>query len=191
MLIPGGEFEMGPDSEGTLDTVVLDAYFIAKQELSTLQLVLLSKGRETLKPERESPATNRNLPEFEDVLRCHGLGIPSEAQWERAARGMNRSQLVPDGDRYDVRVYEARRNSYRLQGLFGGVAEWCSDHWVRYSQRAPDGDGRRVVPQGRVGVVRDGWSGPRIGPPSYSARRRMIRTGRDVDVGARPVRKVY
>jgi formylglycine-generating enzyme required for sulfatase activity len=72
------------------------------------------------------------------------VDLPTEAQWERAARGLHRGKPYPwgaatptsstcDCDRFDeLRILHSRAfppNDYGLYAMSGGVWEWCRDHY--------------------------------------------------------------
>lgn len=84
------------------------------------------------------------------------IDLPSEAQWERAARGLHTNARYPWGDEdpdpsrcdYDgfARLHVARSrslppNDYGLFGMSGGVWEWCLDGYdATFYRRSPDTD---------------------------------------------------
>lgn len=109
VLVPGGRFEMGaqsddPDrpgfdplaraSEGPVRTVELEPYFISKYEVTQGQWRRLTHSSPSLygspTPRVASelhPVEQVDWRTAHDELRRFGLALPTEAQWEFAARG--------------------------------------------------------------------------------------------------------
>ena len=165
VLIPAGEFWMGsPGGEGDKDEypqhrVYLNAYSMDKFEVSVSQYdaFLQSSGRQA--PEywdQVSTAKHGNLPvvgvDWHDAgayCRWAGKRLPTEAEWEKAARGTD-ERKYPWGNEeptptlanfgkewfskniYNERLapvdsYEAGKSPYGLHHMAGNVWEWTTD----------------------------------------------------------------
>ncbi len=174
VFIPSGAFAMGGGREGDFDeqpqrVIYLDAYYIDQYEVRNADYQRFSKMLH-----RPLPV----IPVFEDDLKllmgenqpivgvtwmdafayCRWAGgrLPTEAEWEKAARGGEAERVWPWGDVFDARLangrgdedgyaysapvgsFEQGRSPYGLYDMAGNVSEWVSDWYDQfYYQRAP------------------------------------------------------
>lgn len=163
VLIPAGEFQMGSTNgerdERPVHTVYLDAFYIDTDEVTVgeYKQFVEATGHRPL-PEsvsRTSPTDQHPIVEvsWHDAMayaKWAGKRLPTEAEWEKAARGGLISQDYPWGDTIDankanydkntksgthnvrttpVGMYPA--NGYGLYDMSGNVAEWCLDTYQR------------------------------------------------------------
>jgi formylglycine-generating enzyme required for sulfatase activity len=170
--IPAGWFWMGSDAgqdvERPVHRVRVDSFALTDAQVTVAQYerFLAATGRPP-PPTWNDP--NFNHPEqpvtaiswFEAMAYCEWLSeitgshyrLPTEAEWERAARGGAEGKLFPWGDdapqsraRYDHRwklgpepVRRSEPNAYGLYEMCENVHEWCSD-WFQadYYSRSPE-----------------------------------------------------
>ena len=176
IAVPGGEFIMGLDipplKEGEKKSyinnqahkVYVDAFLIDKYEVTNYQYYLFCK------------ATNRKLPIFWGMEAFHcgpdfpnfpvvgvsysdavayaewrGVRLPTEAEWEYAARGGLVGKKFPNGDNIDEKsanyhnnqkgttvVGSFLANGYGLYDMSGNVREWVLDYYqTDYYQKSP------------------------------------------------------
>ncbi len=167
VLIPSGSFTMGGGAEGDFDeqpqrVIYLDAFYIDKYEVTNENY-----GRFTKMLERRPPM----IPVFEDDVNllkgekqpvvgvawldalayCKWAGnrLPTEAEWEKAARGPDGEKWPwgetwhvsrangrgdEDGYKYSAPVgsFESGRSPYGLYDMAGNVSEWVLDWYDQF-----------------------------------------------------------
>ena len=156
-LIPAGKFRMGTDRLGSKraeppHTVSLDAFYIDKYEvtLGEYKHFLRETGHRPLSPEIEEYAPTDEHPvvgvSWHDAMAYAtwaGKRLPTEAEWEYAARGRLMDKHYPWGneepdpsranfDNTTSRLTVGGKhpaNAYGLYDMAGNVSEWCLDPW--------------------------------------------------------------
>ncbi|MCX4239428.1 SUMF1/EgtB/PvdO family nonheme iron enzyme [Paraliomyxa miuraensis] len=208
VLIPGGTFTMGSpegvgaDSERPQHEVTLDSFYLARTEVTHAQYALYLEANPMAKKPRSWEDERYNQPEqpvggvswHDAKAYCDwaGLVLPTEAQWEYAARaGTTTAYWFGDGDdledleRFgwyrsnsgDV-LHSAERphsvgtkgaNAYGLYDVSGNAVEWVLDAYGSYTTSPRSGDGLRVEPVGdRSRVLRGS---------SFNNEARLARSG--------------
>jgi formylglycine-generating enzyme required for sulfatase activity len=188
VVIPAGNFQMGcdPNHNGgepcyssalPVHTVYLDTYQIDKYEVTNGQYALCVAAGECDSPyynSSESQTSYFNNPDYENYpviwvdwykanAYCTWAGkrLPTEAEWEKAARGSvsivaypwgdasptidwdatgdhrrcdhsNFEYVCENGDTSEIGSYPSGASPYRLLDMSGNVWEWVSD-WVSSS----------------------------------------------------------
>jgi sulfatase modifying factor 1 len=189
VIIPEGSFLMGSEqqqeNERPCHRVWLDRFGIGKFPITNMEYKLFLEATQTSAPpfwvdpmfsDPEQPAVGVN---WDDALAyCRWLSdrtggefrLPTEAEWERAARGGREGALYPWGNEppweKPYSGFDAKRggpahvginepNDFGLYDMSEGVHEWCSDYYdydyYRYSpERNPQGPnfGERRVSRG-------------------------------------------
>jgi serine/threonine protein kinase len=199
IFIPAGEFTMGSNDTGDVGsqpahTVNLAAFYIDKYEVTNEMYDACiyrssAAGGKCQKPQRLSSAKNVNYfgnEVFKDYpvvyitwkmaktyCEWRGARLPTEAEWEKAARGADANRIYPwdknildcgyanygdcIGDTTSVKQYEIGKSIYGLYNMAGNVWEWTSSLSKPYPYNAADGredpttSGNRIVRGG-------GWS---------------------------------
>lgn len=181
--IPAGWFWMGADdgrlSNEPLHRVYLDDYAIHKTEVTRGQFAAFIEATafETDWPtagagdDLDRPATGVLWKGADAYCRWVGMRLPTEAEWEKAARGED-GRRYPWGNEWDVEKANTAESgfgetlpvgSYDPQGaspyevldMAGNAAEWVADYFdFRYYQISPDHN-----PSGPAAVMDRGLRG--------------------------------
>ena len=174
-LIPAGEFTMGDDNSGDLDsrpalTVDMEAFYIDKFEVTNEMYDACVYAVECRKPLQLGSATRSsyyknsvyaNYPVIyvdwkmaKTYCEWRGARLPTEAEWEKAARGTDGRPYPwgtdePDcsfanlsgcvGDTAPVDQYEKGQSVYGVYGMSGNVWEWTSSLFKFYPYDPADG----------------------------------------------------
>jgi len=193
--ISEGPFAMGSDGTQALDDerpthqVWMPAFFMDLYEVTTAQYAafLAATGRpapwlwETVKlsQHRDRPVIGVDWYDAEAYCRWRGKRLPTEAEWEKAARGTD-GRLYPWGTHVPnkdvanfalgarfsysqvlmpVQAYDAGRSPYGLFNMAGNVNEWVQDWYAaNYYEGSPEHNPQGPE-QGQFKVLRGGsWS---------------------------------
>ena len=171
VYIPEGEFIMGSDKskdnlayddgEFPQRKVYLDGYWIYKHEVTVAQYRKFCQGTGMQMPKAprwgwqdDYPIVNVTWNDAKAYCDWAGVQLPTEAQWEKAARGTD-GRIYPWGNEWDaskcnnsvtgpkkttpVGSYPAGASPYGLMDMLGNVWEWCADWYdEKYYASAPD-----------------------------------------------------
>lgn len=196
VLIPAGAFLRGDNhGDGQADEkpvrqIYLDAYYIGKYEVTQAQYqrYLLATGRREplqcnfgfhrwdLEQRADQPVVCINWAEAKAFCEWAGMRLPSEAEWEKAARGTE-GPKYPWGDEIDCdhSVYSGCKDGegdlhrvgsrsrgqspYGIFDMAGNVWEWTHDFYLaEYYQQAPERNPRGPE-RGSRHVLRGGGYG--------------------------------
>ncbi|UCF79419.1 MAG: formylglycine-generating enzyme family protein [Candidatus Eiseniibacteriota bacterium] len=192
VVIPGGEFLMGSDGEGDhapAHRVRIDSFCMDKYEVTNAQYAAFCQETGRKMPEFWGMGRFRSGPDFPDhpvtgvswrdaeaYAEWCGKRLPTEAEWEYAARGGLEGKAFPYGDTADstlanytksgeggtVAVGSYPANGFGLHDMAGNVSEWVSDYYDgEYYGESPS-DNPKGPEEGKFRVFRGGgWhSGP-------------------------------
>lgn len=205
VLIPAGEFWMGSsEGEGKEDEyprhqVFLDAFYMDKFEVTVSRYHQFIQSTNRSKPEYWDQVdinVNGNLPiigvnwhDAESYCRWAGKRLPTEAEWEKAARGKDErtwpwgnqapaSWLAKFGQTsfgltgYVLRVYvdglesvdsyEAGKSPYGLRHMAGNAEEWVADWYEENYYRESLDRNPKGPSNGQYRVLRGGWWGTSV-----------------------------
>ncbi|GAB4496655.1 MAG: hypothetical protein OHK0052_06900 [Anaerolineales bacterium] len=218
VTIPAGEFEMGSTNgdsdERPVHTVFLDAYQITTHEITNRQYAQCVQAGACTPPNALASYTRASYYDNADYANypviyvnweqarafCQWVGgdLPTEAQWEKAARGGLKSNVYPWGNTFDstranfcdrncsldwanksfddgyadtAPVGSYPPNDYGLYDMSGNVWEWVRDFYAaEYYQTSPYNN--PLGPSsGKYRVVRGGaWNSNGVQSPCRQPR---------------------
>ena len=214
ILIPAGPFQMGCDSgnpaetcnsnEQPLHTVTLDTYFIDKYEVSNARYQACVDAGGCLAPVSVNSfygnPTYANYPVVEitwarakNFCTWAGARLPTEAEWEKAARGSSDTRKYPwgnsapdctkanysystneycVGNTSQVGSYPSGASPYGVMDMAGNVFEWMNDRYQSDYYSVSPSDNPQGPTTGEYRVLRGG-SFSDSGTDVRSARRQL------------------
>jgi formylglycine-generating enzyme required for sulfatase activity len=218
ILIPAGEFIMGSDEGGPNEQpvrrVFLDAY-----EISQFEITQFEYG-EFIKATHHRPALSRyikNVEQFNDVNQpavyiswldaeafCgfSGKRLPTEAEWEKAAKGVSQKTWPwgntvssdfanfaggEDGSVYTsfVGSFKMDQSAYGIYDMAGNAQEWVADWYDEVYYKMAPNKNPHGPSMGDTKVLRGGsWNDSHISGRA-TARMKMVPDYRDITVGFR------
>lgn len=192
VLVPAGEFVMGTEGQGDNSpphTVRLAAFLIDRYEVTNAEYEEFCRatgkglpvfwGSDSLRSGPrypDHPVVMVSWRDAQEYAAWRGKRLPSEAEWECAARGGLASRMYVGGDDLDpaqanftksgqrgpVAVGSYAPNGFGLYDMAGNVQEWVADRYGEDYYRTGPAEDPRGPERGRLRVLRGGgwYTGP-------------------------------
>jgi iron(II)-dependent oxidoreductase len=186
-LIPGGEFNMGKNTAYPSDwqpehKVIIDSFYLDKYEVTNKQYFEFCQATKHSLPEfwgikefksgldfPDFPVVGVSFHDAESFAKWAGKRLPTEAEWEYAARGGLVDQNFPTGDKIDstkanfgkkykgiVKVGTFQPNNFGLFDMSGNVWEWVSDNYSGEYYKTSPHENPKGPERSRFKVIRGG-----------------------------------
>ncbi len=189
VLIPGAEYSMGKNSEKGYDfspahSVTVDSFYIDTYEVTNRQYRKFCEATGYKYPEFWETEIFRSGPDFlnhpvvginwwdaSKFAEWAGKRLPTEAEWEYAARGGLIDKDFPNGNEWTKKkphskakgwvnlihgVGEFEPNGYGLFDMGGNVWEWVSDRYAEGYYKSSPVKNPKGPPSGGDRVIRGG-----------------------------------
>jgi len=228
VLIPAGHFTLGNDggqnSEKPVRVIELEGYWIDQYEVSMAQFYAFVSATGHREPrlagyltlasvdlasflEPAKPVAGVSWEDADAYCRWKGKRLPTEAEWERAAKGQGQREW-PWGDTPDpllanlegvedhfagtapVDSFDAGRSPYGLYNMTGNVMEWVNDWYDEHYYKVMPAKNPPGPAIGDEKVIRGGsWHDSFRYAHTYS-RFKMFPEYRDVTIGFRCAKSI-
>lgn len=157
MYIPAGEFLMGddagPDNARPAHQVFVKGFLIDAYEVTNYQYKQFDPAHQYPQGLEAYPVVNVTWEDANAYAEWIGKRLPTEAEWEKAARGVE-GFAYPWGSDFDsavcntqevgirrltpVNQYPGGRSPFGVYDLFGNVLEWTADPYHPYPDSPHD-----------------------------------------------------
>ncbi len=160
-FVVGGTFQMGSNSgssdEQPVHTVTVSSFYMDKTEVTQAEYrKVMGKNPSSFRGCDDCPVEMVKWHDANEYAKKVGKRLPTEAEWEYAARGGNKSKGYKysgsndlnavgwydnNSDRKSHPVAQKQPNELGLYDMSGNVWEWCSDMYSdSYYRSSPKND---------------------------------------------------
>lgn len=149
VLVPGSEFFMGSETKSRLtspgQTIMVDSFYVDIYPVTNDEYSKVITDWKYDPQKRHHPVVGSQYDRIMEYCRLVGTRLPSEAEWEKAARGDRDKRLYPWGNTFSNRKcncrsflffikekvtpvdkYSEGTSPYGCVDMIGNVWEWTS-----------------------------------------------------------------
>jgi formylglycine-generating enzyme required for sulfatase activity len=215
LLVPAGNFTFGDDVVSPMRQLYVDAFYMDRFEVTTARFAkYLESTSSPIQPDYweeiggersdEMPVIGVSWNEANAYCRWAGKRLPTEAEWEKAARGadarvypwgdaaptvdhanyLNTSPAPYEGALSPVGAHPSGNSPYGVEDLAGNASEWVAD-WFSESFSTDDVYNPRGPGEGEKKVIRGGGRYDPAERLSAAARQFASPDTRSDDIGFR------
>ena len=204
VLIPAGSFNMGSklraDERPVREVTIAKPFYLGKYEVTQSQWTAVMATNPSRVFKAGAPVTNVGWTDCQTfceklgtIVPNHQFRLPSEAEWEYAARAGSTTEYCFGDDPAKLTEYAwytwnaggevqpvgaKLPNAWGLHDMHGNVWEWCQDtHFANYVNAPVDGSAREDPRQANARVLRGGGWLHREEELRSAARSRWRSTG--------------
>ena len=167
VFVAGGTFQMGSNSGEPVHTVTVSSFYMDATEVTQAEYrKVMGKNPSLFSGCDDCPVENVSWHDANEYAKNVGKRLPTEAEWEYAARGGSKSKGYRYSGSNDLDavgwydnnsddkthpVAQKQPNELGLYDMSGNVWEWCSDWYGSYSSspqnnpQGPNSGSRRVL----------------------------------------------
>ena len=209
--VPGGSFQMGDEVPRAQHRVDIRPFLLGRYPVTNEEYARFLEARPDVEEpaywgdrdfnQARQPGVGVSWHDAERFCAWSGGRLPSEAEWEYAARAGTTTRFYHGDDEAslgDHAWYEANAggstnpvgqkvpNAFGLHDMLGNVWEWCGDAWHDDYEGAPtDGSAREEEGPGAARVLRGGSFVYQAWLVRCAGRGRLQPDGRYQDLGFR------
>ena len=187
IFVEGGTFQMGSNDEGgdekPIHTVLVNDFYIGKFEVTQKEWKAIMGGNPSMFKGANLPVQCMSWYDCQQFIKNLNAKtgkkyrLPTEAEWEYAARGGNKSKGYKYSGSNDINAvawYEGNSNKMTHEvgqkqpnelGIFdmsGNVLEWCSDWYDESYYKNSPNNNPQGPSSGDINILRGGsWDYPK------------------------------
>jgi len=158
--IPSGKLEINDENRGQQQEVYIESFWIGKYEVIVEQYKIYCYTNNLALPDSSyldgEPMRNLNWFDANNFCKWMGCRLPTELEWERAAKGGKDYSNYPWGENFNpifcnvnsnniIKIGSLKENEFGLYDIIGNVEEWCENWYSNNILSAPENQLYKVL----------------------------------------------